>query len=257
MSQNSVAIVTGASRGIGRGIALLLARNGFSVATAATRAEDDRSLDSFLAELDETGSDSVYIKTDISKEDDRRNLIDTVYDKYGRLDILVNNAGVAPVIRTDLLEMTEESLDRLLDINLKGTFFLTQYASKQMIKSESDKPRVIINITSISAETSSISRGEYCISKAAISMMTKLFADRLAQYGICVYELRPGIINTDMISTVKGKYDLLIDEGLLPIKRIGQPEDIAKVVLALAKGYFAYSTGQVINIDGGFHISRL
>lgn len=257
MTDKSVAVVTGAARGIGRGISLLLAQNGFSVAAAATRAEDDRSIESYLNDLKAVCCDFMYVKTDISQDYDRRNLIDKVYEQYGRLDILVNNAGVAPFIRTDLLEMTEQSLDRLLEINLKGTFFLSQYAARRMIECQSDAPRMIINTTSISSETASISRGEYCISKAAISMVTKLFADRLGEYGICVYELRPGIIETDMISAVKDKYDLLIEKGLLPIKRIGQPEDIGKVVVALAKGYFAYSTGQVINIDGGFHISRL
>lgn len=257
MTDKSVAVVTGAVRGIGRGISLLLAQNGFSVIAAATRAENDPSIESYLNELKAVSRDSMYIKTDISQNYDRSRLIDKVYEQYGRLDILVNNAGVAPLIRTDLLEMTEQSMDRLLDINLKGTFFLSQYAAHRMIECPSDAPRMIINTTSISAETASINRGEYCISKAAISMVTKLFADRLGEYGICVYELRPGIIETDMISTVKAKYDLLIENGLLPIKRIGQPEDIGKVVVALAKGYFAYSTGQIINIDGGFHISRL
>jgi len=257
MTDKSVAVVTGAARGIGRGISLLLAQNGFSVVAAATRAEDDRSIESYMSDLKAVCCDSIYIKTDISLDYDRRSLINKVYEQYGRLDILVNNAGVAPFIRTDLLEMTEQSMDRLLDINLKGTFFLSQYAARRMIECPSDAPRMIINTTSISAETASINRGEYCISKAAISMVTKLFADRLGEYGICVYELRPGIIETDMISAVKDKYDRLIENGLLPIKRIGQPEDIGKVVVALAKGYFAYSTGQVINIDGGFHISRL
>lgn len=257
MSLNTVAVITGAARGIGRGISLMMARNGFTVAAAATRDRRDRSLDTFLTELNETRSGSVYIQTDISKDCDRRNLIDTVYDRYGHIDILVNNAGVAPVKRSDLLDMDEESLDRLIDINLKGTFFLTQYASRFIIKSPNDRPRMVINISSISAETSSTSRGEYCITKAAVSMMTKLFADRLAEYGICVYELRPGIIDTDMISSVKEKYNTLVEDGILPIRRIGQPEDIGRAVLALAKGYFTYSTGQVINIDGGFHISRL
>lgn len=257
MTNIPVAVVTGAARGIGRGISLLLAQNGFSVVAAATRGEDDPSVAAYIADLKEACCDSIYVKTDISLDSDRRHLIDTAYETFGRLDILVNNAGVAPAIRADLLEMTEESLDRLLDINLKGTFFLSQYAARRMIGCPTDEPQMIINTTSISAETASINRGEYCISKAGLAMVTKLFADRLGEYGICVYELRPGIIDTDMISTVRAKYNRLIENGLLPIKRIGQPEDVGKVVIALAKGYFSYSTGQVINIDGGFHIPRL
>ena len=153
--------------------------------------------------------------------------------------------------------MTEESLDRLINTNLKGTFLLTQAAAKQLIERETDAHKMIINITSISAETSSTSRGEYCISKAGLSMVTKLFADRLAEYGINVYELRPGIIETDMTAVVKDKYTAMINGGLLPIKRMGQPSDIAKAVYALAEGYFAYTTGSVMNIDGGFTLSRL
>ena len=165
---------------------------------------------------------------------------------------------MAPLVRGDLLDMSEESLDRLIGINLKGTFFLTQYAAKRMIKQKDiDTPRMIITITSISADTASISRGEYCISKAGLAMTTKLFADRLAPEGICVYEVRPGIIETDMTAVVKDRYDALIEGGLLPIKRMGQPSDVGKIVLGLASGLFAYSTGDIIHADGGFHISRL
>lgn len=257
MIKNPIAVVTGSARGIGRGISLLLANNGFTVVAAATREPDDLSVSEYISELNNTRSGSVYVRTDISLDSDRRALIDTAYNRFGRLDILVNNAGVAPVVRSDLLEMSEESLDRLIDINLKGTFFLSQYAARRMIDCPTDAPRMIINTTSISAETVSINRGEYCITKAGLSMVTKLFADRLAQYGICVYELRPGIIETDMIKPVKSKYDMLIQNGLIPIGRMGQPEDVGRVVLALAKGYFTYCTGQIINIDGGFHLSRL
>lgn len=257
MESKPVAIITGASRGIGRGISILLAKNGFSITAAATRDESDPAVASYIKDLRAYCPEAVYIKTDVSKDQDRRRLIDTVYDTYGHLDILVNNAGAAPLLRCDLLDMTEESMDRLFDINLKGTFFLSQYAARKMIQYTSDNPRMIINISSISAETSSTNRGEYCISKAAISMVTKLFADRLGEHGICVYEIRPGIIDTDMISSVKEKYDSMIMNGLLPIKRIGQPDDVGNAVIALAKGYFSYSTGQVIHVDGGFHISRL
>lgn len=245
MLEKRVALVTGATRGIGYGIARLLADNGFFIAAVGTR---------------ENGEDfgGVYISGDISREADRRRVIDTVYEKCGRLDILVNNAGVAPLVRGDLLDMTEESLDRLLSINLKGTFFLTQYAAKRMTEQKNiETPRMIITVTSISAETSSTSRGEYCISKAGLSMAVKLFADRLAGDGICVYELRPGVIETDMTACVKDKYEEKIAGGLLPIARMGKPEDIGRVVLALSSGLFSYVTGEVINVDGGFHISRL
>lgn len=249
--------MTGAARGIGRSISLMLAEAGFTVAAAATRPPDDAQIALYTASLKAVDDESEYFQTDISKPDDRAALVDSVYDRYGRLDILVNDAGVAPTVRADLLEMSEESLDRLLDINLKGTFFLTQYAARRMIASPTGDNMMIINVTSISAETSSVNRGEYCISKAALSMVTKLFADRLAEYGICVYEIRPGIIDTDMIAKVKDKYDALIADGLLPQRRIGRPEDVGAAAVALAKGCFLYSTGQVVNVDGGFRLSRL
>ena len=238
------ALVTGATRGIGKGIATILADNGYTVAAVGTR---------------EMGGayNGIYIQGDISNADDRKRIINTVYEKYGQLNVLVNNAGVAPLERMDLLDMSVESMDRLLDINLKGTFFLTQYAASKMILDNSDLPKMIINITSISADTTSTNRGEYCISKAGLSMVTKLFADRLSEYGINVYEIRPGIIETDMTAKVKDKYTALIESGLLPIKRMGQPEDVAKTVLALANGGMLYTTGEVIHVDGGFHLKRL
>lgn len=246
MHGKRVALVTGATRGIGRGIAEVLTADGITVCAVGTGKEGP------------SYGDGIYIQCDISKEADRIRAIDRIYDTYGRLDILVNNAGVAPLVRGDLLDMPEESLDRLIGINLKGTFFLTQYAAKRMIKQKDiDTPRMIITITSISADTASISRGEYCISKAGLAMTTKLFADRLAPEGICVYEVRPGIIETDMTAVVKDRYDALIEGGLLPIKRMGQPSDVGKIVLGLTSGLFAYSTGDIIHADGGFHISRL
>jgi len=171
--------------------------------------------------------------------------------------VLVNNAGVAPSIRADMLEMTEESYDRVMGINLKGAFFLTQQIAKRMAEQQNDAFRAVVFITSISAEVSSVNRGEYCISKAGLSMAATLYADRLAEYGIRVYEVRPGVIATDMTAGVREKYDRLIEEGLCPIKRIGQPEDVGRTVLALADGAMAYTTGQVIGVDGGMTIQKL
>lgn len=248
------AIVTGASRGIGRGISTILAKNGYKIIAVGTRPAEQVS--EYINELTSLSPDSLYVAADISKAECRAEIFDTA-EKTGGFDILINNAGCAPLVRQDLLEMTEESLDRLLSINLKGTFFMCQTAAPLLIKRKTDAHRMIINITSISAGTSSINRGEYCISKAGLSMVTKLFADRLAGDGINVYEIRPGIIETDMTARVKDKYEKMIDGGLLPIKRMGQPEDIAKAVFALTEGYFAYTTGSVMNIDGGFTLSRL
>ena len=236
------AIVTGASRGIGRAVSLKLAANGFIV-IAAARADEEKAAD-YISELKAISSDTA-----------RKNLVDTAFRLFGRLDLLVNNAGVAPLVRRDILEMDEESMDRLLDINLKGTFFLTQYAANKMIENKCGD--MIINVTSMSAYTASINRGEYCISKAGLAMVTDLFAVRLAEYGINVYEIRPGIIRTDMTAGVAKKYEDLIAGGLLPISRMGEPEDIAKAVLALASGALPYSTGEILNIDGGFHIRTL
>lgn len=250
-----IAIVTGAERGIGRSIAFTLAQNGFTVVAASVSAGDAEHVCAFMDELRAISPESVYIKTDISSDADRKNLVESVVSKFGKIDVLVNNAGVAPTVRNDILQMSEESMDRLLNINLKGTFFLTQRVANAMI--DGGFGSAIINITSMSVYTSSTCRGEYCISKAGLAMVTTLFADRLASTNIRVYEVRPGIIETPMTAGVKGKYDALIEGGLLPISRMGQPEDVARAVLMLASGYLAYSTGEVINVDGGFHIQRL
>ena len=246
-------IVTGASRGIGRAISLKLAADGFAV-VAAARGDAEKAAE-YVGELQKLSPESVYVSADISSEEDRRRLVDTAFDRFGGLDILVNNAGVAPTERHDILEMTEESMQRLLDINLKGTFFLTQYAANRMLAAKCGE--MIINVTSMSAYTASINRGEYCISKAGLSMATELFAARLAECGINVYEIRPGIIRTDMTAAVTEKYEALIAGGLLPISRMGTPEDIARAVAAVASGALPYSTGEVINVDGGFHIRTL
>ena len=245
------ALVTGSSRGIGRAIADLLHDNGYTVIYTGTRAERP-------ADLPE---DRVYLPLNIADGAQRQAAIDTVTARFGRLDVLVNNAGVAPLERRDILEMTEESFDRVLGINLKGTLFMCQAAAKAMMAGkeqlgEDYHPR-IVNIGSMSAYTSSTSRGEYCISKAGIGMVTKLFADRLAEEGIPVFEVRPGIIDTDMTHVVHGKYQKMIEDGLLPIKRFGQPEDVAKMVLACCSGLLDYSVGQVLDADGGFALRRL
>ena len=245
------ALVTGSSRGIGRGIADLLQENGYTVIYTGTKAERP-------ADLPEERN---YHPLNIGDSTQRQAVVEDVLHTFGRLDVLVNNAGVAPLERRDLLEMTEESFDRVLNVNLKGTLFMCQAAAKVMLackeKLGQDYQPRIINIGSMSAYTSSISRGEYCISKAGIDMVTKLFADRLAGEGIPVFEVRPGIIDTDMTQVVHGKYQKLIDEGLLPIQRFGKPEDVAKMVLACCSGLLDYSAGQVLDADGGFALRRL
>jgi NAD(P)-dependent dehydrogenase (short-subunit alcohol dehydrogenase family) len=254
-----VAAVTGSRRGIGLGIIKKLAEAGYTVILSdVIPAEEAAPL---VKEFKDKGIDADYIKCDISNESDRAAFVKTIEDKYGRLDIHVNNAGVAPNVRLDILETTVESFERVLKINLEGTFFMCQAVANAMIKMkeknlEDYTPR-IINIASMSAYTSSTNRGEYCISKAGVSMVTKLFADKLAEYGIPVFEVRPGIIMTDMTATVKEKYEKLIAEGVTPIKRFGQPEDVANCVMAAASGYLDFATGQVLNADGGFHIRRL
>ena len=249
------AIVTGAARGIGRGISMELAKNGYTVCAVGTRSAAD--VQEYLTELTAVSPESFYVSGDISSSDDRGRITEEAFAGLGEVDVLVNNAGVAPSVRADMLEMTEESFDRVLGINLRGTFFLTQQIAKRMADVKTDAMRAVIFITSISAEVSSVNRGEYCISKAGLSMTATLYADRLAEYGIRVYEVRPGIIATDMTAGVREKYDRLIAEGLCPIPRIGQPEDVGRTVLALADGYLGYTTGQVIGVDGGMMIQKL
>jgi len=252
------ALVTGGARGIGNAISVKLAEEGYAVAVMDVIEEKD-VLDN-IEKIKIYGNPFIYLKGDITSDDSRRSVAQSIMEEFGRIDVLVNNAGVAPRVRLDILETTEESMDFVLGINLKGTFFLTQLIANKMISERNSikgiQP-VIINISSMSAYTSSVSRGEYCISKAGVSMITTLFADRLAEYGINVYEIRPGIIMTDMTAKVKDKYDKLINEGLTPIKRWGYPEDIADAVSVLCSGKLGFSTGEVINVDGGFHIRRL
>jgi NAD(P)-dependent dehydrogenase (short-subunit alcohol dehydrogenase family) len=262
-----MAIITGGSRGIGRGIARELAGLGFDLvlnyATNAIAAgEAARECLEYAARRGQTIKAEIC-SADISLGPDRLKLIRFAKETFGRLDLLVNNAGVAPTVRADILEAGEDSFDRLININVKGPYFLTQLAARWMIEQVADPAKnvlsapQIITISSVSAYSASVNRGDYCIAKAALSMITPLFASRLAEHGINVYEIRPGIIATDMTASVKDKYDKLIQEGLTPIKRWGTPEDVAKAVSAIAQGLLPFSTGEVINVDGGFHVRRL
>lgn len=252
-----VALITGGSRGIGFAIARRLGKDGFNVVVAATgpQEKNQKALDI----LTEDGTVWAYVQANVGDHDDRLRLVEETVAAFGRIDVLVNNAGVAPNVRADLLEMTEESFDRVIGINTKGNLFLTQAVAKQMLKQEviGRKRGTIINIGSCSAEVSSTSRGEYCVSKAGVAMLTTLFADRLAGEGILVHEIRPGVIATDMTSTVQAKYDNLIAQGAFPIARWGLPEDIAGAVSAFAGDDLLYTTGNYIDVDGGFHIKRL
>ena len=263
MSKKPVAFITGAGRGIGRGISLELASNGFDIAGNDIIFEpQNNKIGLFETKecAEALGAAFLPVQGDISCLDHHEKMLQEIMGQFGRLDLLVNNAGVAPLVRQDILETTPESFDRVLGINARGAFFLTQRIAKQMIlqvkKSPEPKP-IIIFISSISAAVSSPLRAEYCISKAALSQAATLFADRLSEYGINVYEIRPGIIETDMTTPVKEKYDKLIAEGLVPQKRWGFPEDVGKAVVALAKGYFPYSTGLILEVSGGMNIRRL
>jgi 3-oxoacyl-[acyl-carrier protein] reductase len=258
------ALVTGAGQGIGRGIALCLAAAGYDI-IANDLFADPSNLEKGVYEVqqrvEELGHQCLPVQGDVSNRDDHRKIVAAALERFGGIDVLVNNAGVAQKVRADALEMSEESYDRLMTINARGPIFLTQEVAKQMLKQveAGDRPQkpVIVFNTSISAEVSSTARMEYCISKAALSMAARVFAHRLADADICVFEVRPGIIFTDMTSVVKEKYDKLIAEGLVPQARWGLPDDIGRAVVGLAKGYFAYSTGQIIEIGGGMGIPRL
>lgn len=255
-----VILVTGSTRGIGFGVLKKHAALGYAVVMSSSSGEEKAA--HALAGLGKSGASVDYVKCDIADGVDRQAALDFVMERHGRVDVLVNNAGVAPLARRNILETTEESFDRLMDVNVKGTFFMNQLFANKMIALKKQNlpdysPR-IVNISSISAYTASVNRGEYCISKAGISMITSLFAAMLAEYGIPVFEIRPGIIKTDMTSTVEAKYDKFIyEEGGLPARRWGLPEDVAEAAAVLTSGALDYSPGQVINVDGGFHIRRL
>jgi 3-oxoacyl-[acyl-carrier protein] reductase len=265
---NPIALVTGASRGIGRGIAIALAGVGHDLVVnyASNFKAARQTADDCLAAATGLGK-AIRVElcqADIAEADDRGALIEFVRESFGHLNLLVNNAGVAPSVRADILEADEESFDRLMRINVKGPYFLTQQVARWMIEQRarmgagtgSVHPK-IVTISSISAYTASVTRGDYCMAKAALSMMTALFATRLAEHGIGVYEIRPGIIATDMTEPVREKYDALIEQGLTPIRRWGTPEDVGRAVAAIALDLLPFSTGEVLNVDGGFHLRRL
>lgn len=248
------ALVTGGGRGIGAGIVEKLAAEGWNVAFCG-RKEAGAFADRCRELQERYGVKAVYFQSDVSSATDRGQLLDGILAEFGSLEALVNNAGVAPLVRADLLEMTEESFDRVMRINLKGPFFLTQRVGRYF--AENKIAGTIVNIGSISATVASISRGEYCLSKAGVAMATKLFAVKMAEFGVPVYEIRPGVISSDMTSVVKEKYDKLIADGLTLQPRWGVPADIGKAVAMLLRGDLAYSTGQVIKVDGGMEIGRL
>ena len=253
------AIVTGASRGIGRGIVIALAKAGFNC--VVNYAKNAAAAEEVGRIVESAGAKAHLVQADIASAEGRQAIVDGALGAFGRIDLLVNNAGVAPDVRADILEASEASFDRLINTNLKGPYFLTQLVARRMVDQVQQgiihHPK-IVTISSISAYTASTNRGDYCISKAGLAMMTALFASRLAEYGINVYEIRPGIVETDMTGPVKAKYDkLILEEGVTPIRRWGQPEDIAKAVVAIATDLLPFSTGQVIDVDGGFHLRRL
>lgn len=255
MSQaNRIALVTGASRGIGRAIALALAKVGYDI--GVNYARNASAADEVVAMIRARGARAMAIQADISLAIDRERLVDQTLAELGSIDLLVNNAGIAPEIRADLLDAGEASFDKLINVNLKGPYFLTQRVARHMI--ERKTAGQIVTISSISAYTASINRGDYCVAKAGLSMMTQLYASRLAEHGIGVFEIRPGVIETDMTGPVKAKYDkLILEDNLTPIKRWGTPDDVARAVIAVATGLLPFSTGEVINVDGGFHLRRL
>ncbi len=256
------AFITGAARGIGRGIALALAGHGYDIVAAATQADPlntSKGLYEVKARVEELGCQCLPVAGDLARLEDHPGMIRAALDRFGAIDVLVNNAGVAPLQRMDILDCAEESYDRVMGINLRGPFFFTQAVAREMVRhveSGGARKPMIIFITSVSSDTASPNRAEYCISKAGLSMAAQNFAVRLADYGINVYDLRPGITATDMTEKVKEKYDKLIAEGLLLQKRWGTPEDVGKAVAALAEGYFDYATGAVIEIGGGMGVKR-
>lgn len=258
ISNNKTALITGGSRGIGLGIARALAADGWRLAINGLRPEAD--VQSALDALRQISPQVVYCRGDVSQAADRAACLDAVEREFGRLDLLVNNAGITSPGRDDILEATEASFDKVMGVNLKGPYFLTQAAARWMIVQRQADPAFdgcIVNISSVSAELASTNRGDYCLTRAAMGMATKLWAVRLAEFGVRVYEVRPGVIATDMTAGAQEKYDRLFAEGLALERRWGQPEDVGRAVAALARGEIPYATGQVVNIDGGMMVGRL
>lgn len=255
---SKTALITGGSRGIGLGVATALANEGYNLAINGVR--DESKVEKTLSELKLLAGNVVYCQGDISTTESRQAIIEKVKEEFGQLNVLVNNAGVAPKERNDILVATEESFDYVVNTNLKGTYFLTQLAANWMVEEKQSDPEFsgcIINVSSISATVISVNRGEYCIAKSGLSMVTQLYAARLGEFQIPVYEIRPGVIATDMTAGVKEKYDKLFSEGLTVQKRWGIPEDVGKAAAGLVRGDFPYSTGQVIMVDGGLTLQRL
>ncbi len=254
-----IVLVTGGSRGIGRGICLELAKRGYSVAINYAGNEAAAQETKTLCEQQASGSTQRFVpfRADITDGAARETMVDAIFNTFGDLTALVNNAGVAPLVRADLLDMSEASYDRVMGTNLRSPFFLTQLVARRWLQLESSTQRTIVFLSSVSAQTASINRGEYCMSKAGISMAVALYATRLAAEGIPVYEVRPGIIKTDMTAAVEATYDRLIADGLVPQRRWGFPEDLGKTVCALLSGDFGFSTGSIIPVDGGLQIARL
>jgi 3-oxoacyl-[acyl-carrier protein] reductase len=257
-TDRKVALVTGGTRGIGLGIATRLAADGFDLAVNGRRAEGD--VTETLESLKSLGIDVLYCRADVADSSDREGMIDRIRKRFGRLDVLVNNAGVAPSKRADILHADEQSFDRLIGINLKGPYFLTQRVARWMADQRHEDEQfcgTIINVSSVSATVASTSRGDYCISKAGVAMATRLWAARLAEFGVSVYEVRPGVIRTDMTSGVTDKYDRLIADGLTVERRWGTPQDVGRAVAVLARGELTYATGGVLMVDGGLTLPRL
>lgn len=256
--QKRVALVTGGTRGIGFGVASCLAKDGFDLVVCGRREAAD--IADALKELEKLGAKTLYCRADIASAADREAMLRQIRERFGALHVLVNNAGIAPSVRADMLDADEASFEKLIKTNLQGPYFLTQAAAKWMIeqgKADAAFRGCIVNVSSVSSTVASVNRGDYCISKAGVSMATTLWAARLGEFGIPVYEVRPGVIRTDMTSGVTGKYDKLIEDGLCLLKRWGESEDVGKAVAMLARGDLPYSTGQVILVDGGMTVQRL
>ncbi|WP_442484396.1 3-ketoacyl-ACP reductase [Aeoliella sp. SH292] len=257
-SHKRVALVTGGSRGIGHGVACALAGAGFDVVINGRRPLGEVA--EAIADIESRGAATLYCQADIGELADHGTMLSEIRARFGRLDVLVNNAGVAPEVRADLLDATPESFDRLIRINLRGPYFLTQAVAKWIIeqrRADAQFQGAVINVSSISATVASVNRGDYCISKAGVAMATQLWAARLGEFGIPVYEVRPGVIRTDMTAGVTEKYDKLLAEGLTVEPRWGTPEDIGRAVAVLASGALSYATGAVLPIDGGLTLRRL